>query len=278
MTRIERDRHFACQPGACVAPVPKKLAAGRSQGRCIPRRTWWLRTANSTGKRISIGFKSEQEAREAAQKVEAARVLGVSYTPRAAAVLVPTFNTVADEALKLYASTMSPRASTLVNHRSFLEGHLKPYFGAKPITAVTTLEIQRFIAAKRVDLSDSTIKTSLPTLRLVLDHGVKLGLLAANPMRSGERLWRPTATEQVEAFTASELRSILKAAREIDLHFAVLIQVMAQAGLRPGEALALRRQDVGADGVVHVQGSQGRLGRGQPRTPTRSGRCQCSTR
>jgi len=111
-------------------------------------------------------------------------------------------------------------------------------------------------------LADSTIKTNLPTLRLVLDHGVKLGLLAANPMRSGERLWRPIAAAQVEAFTASELRSILKAAREIDLHFAVLIQVMAQSGLRPGEALGLRRLDVSGDGVVHVQGSQGRLGRG----------------
>jgi integrase len=219
------------------------------------------------GKRVSIGFKAEVEAQMAAQKIEAARVLGVSYTPRAVAGLVPTFNTVADEALKLYASTMSPRASTLVNHRSFLEWHLKPYFGVKPITAVTTIEIQRFIAATRANLADSTIKSNLPTLRLVLDHGVKLGLLAANPMRSGERLWRPVAAEQVEAFTASELRSILKAAREIDLHFAVLIQVMAQGGLRPGEALALRRQDVGADGVVHIQGSQGRLGRGPTKNP-----------
>ena len=262
-TRVEQDRHYFCSPGACMAPAPRKLAAGRNVGACVPRRTWWLRTVNSVGKRVSIGFKSEVEAQMAAQKIEAARVLGVSYTPRAAAALVPTFSAVADEAIKLYASTMSPRASTLVNHRSFLEGHLKPYFGTKPITAVTTLEIQRFIAAKRDnDLADSTIKTNLPTLRLVLDHGVKLGLLAANPMRSGERLWRPIPAAQVEAFTASELRSILKAAREIDLHFAVLIQVMAQGGLRPGEALGLRRLDVSGDGVVHVQGSQGRLGRG----------------
>jgi len=74
---------------------------------------------------VSISFKSEHEARTAAAKVEAARVLGVAYVPRAVAVTVPTFSAVADEAIKLYASTMSPRASTLVNHRSFLEGHLK---------------------------------------------------------------------------------------------------------------------------------------------------------
>jgi integrase len=265
--RVEQDRHFLCIPGACVAPAPKKLAAGRKVGACVPRRVWWLRTKNSAGRRVSIAFKTQQEALAAAQKVEAALVLGISYTPRAVAAEMPTFSTVSDEAMKLYGSTMSPRAATLMNHRSFLEQHLKPYFGTKAIAGITALEIQRFIATKRADLADSSIKTSLPTLRLVLDHAVKLGLLAANPMRSGERLWRPAATEQVEAFTSSELRSIIKAAREIDLHFAVLIQVMAQGGLRPGEAMALRRQDVGANGVVHVQGSQGRLGRGPTKNP-----------
>ncbi len=167
----------------------------------------------------------------------------------------------------LYGATMSLRAGTLVNHRSFLERHLKPYFGPKPITSITALEIQRFIAAKRADLADSSIKTSLPSLRLVLDHAVKLGLLGANPMRSGERLWRPAAAEQVEAFTSSELRSILKATRTIDLHFAVLVQLMAQGGLRPGEALAVRRQDVNTAGTVHVQGSHSRRGRGPTKIP-----------
>jgi integrase len=261
-TRVEQDRHYFCSPGACVAPAPRRLARGQKPGACVPRATWWLRTRNAAGKRVSVAFKNELEALAAAQKVEAALVLGVSYTPRAAAVQVPTFSAVADEALTLYQSTMSPRGSTLANHRGFLEGHLRPYFGSKPITTITTLEVQRFIAATRNALSDSTIKASLPTLRMVLDHGVKLGLLATNPMRSGERLWRPVAPEPVEAFTSSELRSILRVAREIDLHVAVLIQVMAQGGLRPGEAMGLRRQDVGADGVVHVQGSQGRFGRG----------------
>ncbi len=30
-------------------------------------------------------------------------------------------------------------------------------------------------------MADSTLKTNLPTLRLVLDHAVKLGLLSTNP-------------------------------------------------------------------------------------------------
>jgi len=67
--------------------------------------------------------------------------------------------------------------------------------------------------------------------------------------------------------TPRKRRPILAAAREIDLHFAVLIQVMAQGGLRPGEVMAVRRQDVSAAGAVHVQGGQRRRGRGPTKNP-----------
>jgi len=126
-TRVEQDRHFQCEPGLCKAPAPRKLAAGRNQGRCILRRVWWLRTKNSAGKRVSISFKSEAEAREAARKVEAARTLGVDYTPRsAAAPSVSKFSEIAREALTLHASTRSLRPGTVSNHDAFLKNHSCP--------------------------------------------------------------------------------------------------------------------------------------------------------
>src|SRR5260370_32360949 len=194
------DRHFLCSPTKGVAPTPRRrLAADGKAGKCVPRRSWYLRTRDSAGRRVSISFKSEHEARSAAARLEAAKVLGVPFTPRATAVQVPTFSTVADEAMKLYQSTMSPRASTLVNHRSFLERHLKPWFGAKPITSITALEIQRFIAGKRADLSDSTIKTSLPTLRLVRDHGAEGGPSPGHPCAPAQRWVAAEAAERGEA-------------------------------------------------------------------------------
>lgn len=266
--RVERDRHFSCTPDLCVAPIQKRMTVGQQAGACIPRRSWYLRTKNSAGRRVSISFKTESEAREAARKMEAAAVLGVAYTPRAVAgPVVPTFSSVATEAFALYEGTRTRRASTLAGHRGFLKWHLMPYFGSKPITSVTALEIQRFIVHTRTKLSDSSIRTSIPTLQVVLDHAVRLGLLLNNPIRHSERLWEPAQAEPVDPFTASELRSILKAAREIDLQFAALIQVMAQGGLRPGEALAIRRKDVLAGAILHVQGSMGRLGRGPTKNP-----------
>ncbi len=187
-TRVERDRHYDCSPGRCTAPMPSaSRLRGRSVGPCVPRRTWWLRV-NRAGRRQAFAFTTEGEARLAMEKLRAAAVLGQDYQPKVTTPTAPTFAPVAAEAIKIYQSTMSPEPSTLVNHASFLAVHLLPYFGTKPITSITTLEIQKFIAAKRTELADSTLKTSLPTLRLVLDHAVRLGLLSANPMRSGLRL------------------------------------------------------------------------------------------
>jgi integrase len=270
-SRVERDRHFNCRPERCVAPAPR-LRGAQQPGSCTPRRVWWLRTRNSSGKRVSVAFQSEGEARVAAAKVDAARVLGQEYQPKVAAPTVPTFAAVAKEALQLYAQLMKPRASTLANHEGFLRAHLAPHFGTKPVTLAhfNPLEIQRYIVRLQATLSDASIRVSLPTLRLVLDHGVKLGLLAANPLRSGAKLWKSSPpAESVDPFTSSELRSLLKAAREIDKDFAVLIQMMVQSGLRPGEALGLRRSDIDLTTAMASVGSSYSKNRLGP-TKTRS--------
>lgn len=208
----------------------------------------------------------------AGAKVDAARVLGVAYAPKVAAPTVPTFAEVAREALKLYGQLMRPRASTLGNHEAFLRDHLLPTFGAKPVTATSfsALEMQRFIASLQGTLADSTIKVNLPTLRLVLDHAVKLGLLAANPLRSGARLWKAAPpAESVDPFASSELRSLLKAARAVNADFATLVQTLVQTGVRPGEALGLRRCDVDlATATVSVRGTFSGGSMGATKTPT----------
>jgi integrase len=257
-TRIERDRHFGCEPGTCTAPAPRKLAAGRNQGRCVPRRTWWLRAVNSAGRRVSIGFKSEQEAREAARKVEAAWILGQDYTPRTATSTVPLFRDVGEAALKLHASLNALSPATIKNHDSYLKQHLVPAFGSKPMMpkVFNRLAIREFIAAQRGVMMDSTLRASLPTLGIILDHAVERGLLATNPLRGAERLWRPKESNEVEPFTPEQISTVLASAEAVDKDFAVLVQVMAQTGVRPGEGLGLRRCDLDLNRAeIHVEGS-----------------------
>jgi len=177
----------------------------------------------------------------------------------------PTFAQVAEEALRLHAQLESLRPGTLRCHRKFLKNHLLPAFGALPVTPehFSQLALRRFIANLREPqdptvrrLSDSTITTSLPTLRLALDHAVELGLLPANPMKMGRRLWKHRVGSEVSPFTCAELWRIVRAARELDQDFAALVQLIAQTGLRPGEALGLRRGDIDLEaGAAHVRGT-----------------------
>ena len=83
-SRVERDRHFDCRPGNCVAPAPR-LRGDQVAGPCIPRRCWWLRTMDGRGRRVSLAFPTDQAARDAARKMDAARILGQDYLPKTAA-------------------------------------------------------------------------------------------------------------------------------------------------------------------------------------------------
>lgn len=68
------------------------------------------------------------------------------------------------------------------------------------------------------------------------------------------------------------LRAIIAASYAVDHDFGVLVQIMAQCGLRPGEGLGLRRCDLDlASGEVHVRGtfSRSRMGPTKTRSSTR---------
>jgi len=263
-TRVEKDRHYSCTPGHCVAPVPSerrlkgKEGTLRPVGRCVPRRVFWLRVnhgGGGKGSREAFAFKTEQEAILEGEKLRAARVLGQDYkvkpytSPKA-----PLFRDVAKEALKLHAATRSLRANTKENHQRFLNNHLLPQWGDRTVTPenFSRLEIRRWIAVLRGNgdenarvLSDSTLSAFLPIFSITLDYCVERGLLSSNPVRGGEPLWRASQeVEAVDPFTPAELRQILTAARAIDPDFATLIQLMVQTSMRPGEGLGVRRCDL----------------------------------
>jgi integrase len=277
-TRVERDRHFLCAAGEpCKAPAPSaRRLQGRPVGACIPRKTWWLRARNGAGKRISIAFKTEPEALDAARKVEAARVLGQDYKPKSAAHGdgAPLFSAIAKKALALHASTRSLKPATAFNHQSFLKTQLLPAWGSKEVTpeVFSRLELKHWIARLRGSegprvLSDSTLSAYLPILTIILDYATERGLLPVNPMRGGAPLWHATErAADVDAFTPTELRQIVAAARAVDPDFGVLVQITAQTGLRPGEILGLRRCDLDLHaGTIHVRGTWSRKALGSPK-------------
>jgi integrase len=239
-------------------------------GACIPRKTWWVRFSVG-GQRVSEGYRDEQEALDRREQV-AAKITLATDPRRPAVKRAPQFRDIADRALVEYKKLRSLRPTTLTNHESFLEQHLKPFFGTTPVDGehFDRSLVRKFIIHLRGGdgttrvLADSSISVGLPTLSIVLDYAVEEKLLVQNPMRGGGRLWRAEQiVDDIDPFTPEELRKISAGAYAVDHDFGVLVQITMQCGLRPGEALALRRCDLDLDaGEVRVRGtfSRGRLG------------------
>ena len=101
-------------------------------------------------------------------------------------------------------------------------------------------------------VGQETIRKTLALLQGVLERAIEWGHLQANPVRvirkppqTRRRSVRPLAPATVEAIRGR----LLRGGRKRD---AVLVSVLAYAGLRPGEALALRWSDV-RDSVLLVE-------------------------
>jgi integrase len=150
--------------------------------------------------------------------------------------------------------------------------------------AVTADVIEDFIVAKRAPggmgpgrkgLADSSIRTGLVVLGLVLKRARRRGLVSGDPLDLVDR--RPTPhTDRLDPFTGAELRAILTAAKPLNPEFAVRLQLWMQTGLRAGEVSRLQRQDIDlATGLVSVRRtySRGRLGPPETAASTRTVSC-----
>jgi integrase len=151
----------------------------------------------------------------------------------------------AAEWLRAYARpNLAPR--TVKSYANAWDLHVSPRIGGLRLREVNVEACQRFAAdMEAAGVGASTRRRVLMVLSSVLQRGVEWGRIPANPVRlirkptaKRERAVRPLAPMAVETMR----RYLLDQTRERD---AVLLCVLAYAGLRPSDALALRFGDVG---------------------------------
>src|SRR5213079_1153760 len=115
-------------------------------------------------------------------------------------------------------------------------------------------------------IAPGTVRNVYAVLRTACAKGVRLGMLAASP---AAQIDLPRQRREEMLFlTADEVRAV---AEKIDVHYRVLVYLAAYTGLRAGELLALRRQDLDLlRGVLHVRRAlkdvNGRLEFGEVKT------------
>jgi integrase len=155
------------------------------------------------------------------------------------------------------------KPSTAARYKGLLKLHILPFFGAKPLDAITRDDVKRFfseLALKQVQpkskkpekidperktLAANSLQNALICLRVIFQSAVEDGLIALNPASKVGR-FLPKDREKFEAVFLSrdELEGFLGSVLALSPEHYPLFLTFARTGLRLGEALALRWGDI----------------------------------
>ena len=179
-----------------------------------------------------------------------------------------TFDQLADVYIDRY---VKPRALRTAKAMEYRLKPLRAFFGSRQIGQIKTADVEDFIAERRLRrrvnrqddrlLSPVSINRDLQTLRAVLNWAVGREYLDRTPFRRGSqtliRLFREDNTRR-RRISEDEEATLLNAAPS---HLRAMMIIALDAGLRRGEMLAVRFDDIdGTSQLITVRGEIAKSG------------------
>lgn len=214
--------------------------------------TWQVLWRDERGKQTSRSFSRKEDADAYEAKVRLAKRQGelaqLDKGKQPLRDFVPRWQ-------KLYAQPQL--ADRTIKHYTALQTkYLLPELGHLPLRQVTAERIQEFQAKLTKDgVGDPTVRKTIAMLQGMLRRAVEWGYLARNPAQDVRKVpqRRTTVIEPLAPTAVERIRGAMLAKE--DWRDAALVSVLAYSGVRPGEALALRWDDVGTK-VLRVERSR----------------------
>lgn len=162
------------------------------------------------------------------------------------------------------------RPSTLSDYESILRVHLAPFFGSRSLDGIGPDQIEAYTSVKLQQ--GRAVKTVLNQLRLL--HGIfayaeRRGWAQRNPVALVEKPRAQETEPDIRFLGEAELEALLRACPDDLLGKSehILYLTAAMSGLRRGELLALRWQDVDWQaGLIRVRRSYTRGEFGPPKS------------
>jgi integrase len=134
------------------------------------------------------------------------------------------------------------RASTYERHEAIIRLHIKPSLGRVGLKKLTPAHVRGLIGEKlNAGLAPATVRKIHSTLHKALSQAVSDGMVPRNA--ADVKAPRPTP-EEMRPLSKAEARAFLEAARETGDRFEALYVLAIATGLRRGELLGLRWDDV----------------------------------
>lgn len=242
--------------------MPKKKKTGkRANGEGILRErsdgSWEARITigrTDKGKLIQKSFyaKGQAEAKEKRDKYLAEVRAGTYIEPNKI-----LFGDWIERHLTLFIKPKT-KSSTLANYRSVLRTHIKPSLGSVELQRISVETLQEFYNFKSENLSSSSLSLIHLIVTASLKQAVRQRLILTNPADHTTR--KTVKNKEVKPMTPDEVKSYLSAAREHQPRLYPAFLIILSTGLRRGEILALRWQDINFDeGILTVNQSINRV-------------------
>lgn len=149
----------------------------------------------------------------------------------------------------------SIRIGTYKGYRGYLDKHILPALGHLPIQKLTPQHVQAFYSRKQQEgLSAKSVNNIHGMLHKALDHAVRWGLAPRNVC---DAVSLPKQSRhETQPLTEKQARQLLVAARGHSLEG--LLTLAVTTGMRSGELLALKWQDINFDtDSLHIRRSMG---------------------
>lgn len=151
------------------------------------------------------------------------------------------------------------RETTLAGYARHVRVYLVPQLGGIRLDRLTAADLAVFYNALRKQgargkpLAENTVARIHATISRALADAVEMGLRATNPARNLPRNARPkqgrAADQELRYWTAEQLTAFLAVVREEEPRYYPPVRLAAFTGMRRGEVIGLRWQDVDLDGA-----------------------------
>ena len=150
----------------------------------------------------------------------------------------PAFAEWSREFLAVYPKAKNNKPSETQSKTTIVNRHLVPFFGTTRIDRITEADVERYKAAKVDDVKPKTVNNHLTVLRRMLGVAVRWKKMSGPPPEVS--MMKLPETEP-EFLGFDETKALLAAT---DAEWRPLVLFAVRTGLRQGELLALRWEDV----------------------------------